>query len=534
MKSFFLSTLLLTLPVAAQDGAAAAPEGADASQASEFGAPVVVNGEQISDLEIKRFLIYGVGQTILETDRLAILIEEELKHRGRVLEGEYAAEMFPDKPVDDLSDAERTQVQARVDEILAQYELDEAYLKWVMDTEVAKFRERYPTLDLDTEIARAYGSPEWYDLQVKRTLEFDECFFKGDPDNWPDITKEAIWAGSPEVDLVQDMKESWDRRVQQAQEAGQPYPRREDEMFFGLLREYVISMLSSLIEQKTAVEGLPPELVLTMEGDGWSAEIRTEDVWERLAPFVVEQDIKIAKRWLAVMKATEDRLESEGYLVPLEDHYEHLAKTQEELESSMFSMEFLAVTGHGFPSTQCFRQYLRPFESYRAKLQDVLVPSENGNLSPILIDYLPIANKVLGISRANVEVMLIGAFDQPTFEWKENGWEWAEKESKRLRAEIDAHLDKLAAQEEAQEAAAANGEEFQADEELLPFDRYWASMLDLHSEFWDPPMPATGKMPAMQGLQNKGRFGNQPRNCRCASCARRVTSRGTRSSRPWR
>ena len=51
---------------------------------------------------------------------------------------------------------------------------------------------------------------------------------------------------------------------------------------WSLLRSFIILiLLSSLIVQKTAVDGLPEELVLSMEGDGWSAEVRTEDVWER-------------------------------------------------------------------------------------------------------------------------------------------------------------------------------------------------------------------------------------------------------------
>ena len=514
MKTLILSTLTLSLA----PGYAPAAQEASA-ESSEFGEPVIVNGQRISDLEIKRYLIYGPGQTILETERLGILIDKELEHRRAQLEKQYSAELFGGKDLAALTpeekqqlEAKKPEVMARVDEQIGQFRLDEKYHDWVREQEFSSFRERYPTLDLSTEVSRAYGASEWYDLQVRRTLEFDECFFKGDPDNWPDLTKEAIWAGSPDIDLVADMKESWDRRVEQAAENGQPYPRREDEMFFGLLREYVIDMLGTLVEQKTAVEGISDEFVLSIQGEGWSSDVRTEEIWKRLESHITSQDIRVAKRWLAVMAATEDQLEKEGHLVSPEEHRAHLDKTREELKQSMFSMEFLAVTGHGFPSTQSFRRFLRSFESYRKKLADILAPQPNGDASPILIDYLPIANNVLGVARADVEIMLVGAFDQANYAWKEGGWEWAKAEADRLRAELDAHLDKLAAQEADRQMAAEKGEAWEPKEEILAFDRYWAQMLDLHSEFWDPPMPESGKAPAMQGLQNKGRFGNQPRN----------------------
>jgi len=513
MKLLSVVPLLFLLPAQPAQGA-----GTDAAavseETSEFGEPVIVNGRRISDRAIKRFLIYGVGNTVLETDRLAILIDQEMKHRARVLEAELAAELFPDKEAGALSDAEREQINTRVTAALAKYELDEGYVDWVREEEIRNFQERYPTLDLPTEVRRGYDSYDLYQLQVRLTLAFDTCFFGGDPLEWPEITKVAVHSGSPEVDLVQDMKESWDRRVKQAENLGNKYVRREDELFFGMLRDFVISMLGTAIITESAVDGLPEEYVLSMQGDGWSAMLETDDLYTRVKDHVSEQDIRIAKQWLAVMAATEDRLESEGYLRSLEEHYEHLQTTRAELEGTMFTMDFLATTGHGFPSSNSFSIHLRAFESYHAMLKDTVLGDEDGSVSPVLIDYLPMANKVLGIARADTDVMLVGAFDQPSFQWKENGWEWAKAEADRLRGLIDAHLDSLEAVSVARRTASENGENYEPEggAEPLPFDEYWAEQLDLHSGFWDPPMPTKGKMPAMEGLQQKGRFGSQPRN----------------------
>ncbi|MFT5051282.1 MAG: hypothetical protein ACI8QZ_002693 [Chlamydiales bacterium] len=513
MKLLSVLPLLLTLPaLAVQDSGTPAAEAPQ--ETSEFGEPVIVNGRRITDRAIKRFLIYGVGNTVLETDRLAILIDQEMKHRARVLEGEYLAEMFPGKDAAALSEAEHGQIATRIEEALAKYQLDEDYVTWVREEEISSFTERYPTLDLPTEVRRGYDSYDLYQLQVRLTLAFDTCFFPGDPDDWPPLTKEAVYSGSTEVDLVQDMKESWDRRVRQAEDLGNKFVRREDELFFGMLRDFVISMLGSAIYSETAVDGLDEEFVLSMDGDGWSVKLETDELYKRVAPHVSEQDMRIAKRWLATMAAAEDRLEKEGYLVSLEEHYAHLEKTAAELENSMFTMDFLAVTGHGFPSTQAFKNHLRAFESYHHLVTATLLAPSGDEVPPVLIEYLPLANKVLGIAAADAEVLLVGAFDQPTFQWKENGWEWAKQESDRLNGLINDHLDKLDAAIEGRRTASENGENYEPEGGVEPiaFEQFWAELLDLHSGFWDPPMPTGGKMPAMEGLQQKGRFGKQPRN----------------------
>ena len=70
MKSTPLATLLLPLLTPVLTGQDAAgpvdvplqPTLPEATGTSRFGEPVVVNGKQISDLEIMRFLLYGKGR----------------------------------------------------------------------------------------------------------------------------------------------------------------------------------------------------------------------------------------------------------------------------------------------------------------------------------------------------------------------------------------------------------------------------------------------------------------------------------------
>ncbi|MDA8592904.1 hypothetical protein N9L90_03200, partial [Planctomycetota bacterium] len=82
--------LLLTLPLLGLVGPAAFSEPAapaafqadDAAQAtSEFGEPVFVNGVRISDMAIKRFLVYGPGRNGLDARKLQILMDHEREIR---------------------------------------------------------------------------------------------------------------------------------------------------------------------------------------------------------------------------------------------------------------------------------------------------------------------------------------------------------------------------------------------------------------------------------------------------------------------
>lgn len=466
---------VVAMPLVAQDAASSQQE-----PTSEFGEPLFVNGERITDLEIKRYLVYGPARNMLESAKLAVLVEQE--RQIRIANGE------------DVS----------------RYEVTEEEFEKARQREIDQFKERYPGLDLATEIGRAYKTVDWYERSLRQTLEFDKMFFPGDPVEWPDITKEAIYAGSPQVDLVEDAAENYQLRLQRAAENGGEMPP-EDDMFMGLLRDYVISALTGFVEIRTAVDGLPPELVMTIEGGGFRKELRTEDLYEQNKAAISEDDVRKAKLFLALCKAAEAKLAAEGFLVSEEEFQAKMGEMLGELESSLFTFDFLALHGHQFPSTQAYQRHMRLVESMRGKLADTITVGEAGKLSPELTDHLRIANAIMGLARADAEVLLVSAYDFPNNRWKENGWEWARERALEIKARVDEHREKLAAHEQAAAKAAAAGVNLD-EEPPMPFDRFWAQLLDLESEFWDPPMPVSGKMPAMVGMKMKGRFGSKTRN----------------------
>lgn len=483
MKVFLLPALLPLAPIF-QEGApaqaGAAPTEAAAAQESEFGAPLIVNGERISDLEIKRFLCYGRGRTALESHKFQALIDQELALRKAAGQD------------------------------ISQYEVSEEEFQRIRQREMGDFEERYPQLNQFTEIERAYESVDLYDLQLRQRLAFDKLFFPGDPMEWPAVTKEAIHAASPEVDLVEDAKRAWDGRKEIADETGEPI-EPEDEMFQGLVREQVMGSLLTMVEMKTAEQDIPEEFVLIVDGDGFHLEVRTEEFYEEIKPTVSAQDIELAKMFLALMAATEDKLRETGNMPDEDEFQEHIDYLREQSAQSMFPFDFLALYGHEFPSIESFVDHYRLLTGYRKLIDEDLAFEEGGKVSEAMMAHLPETNTIVGLSRVDVEILLVSAFDFLNNVWIKDGWAKAEKRANEIKAEIDAHIAAIVADQIERRAAAERGENYEG-EKPMPFDQWWAEELNLKSDFWDPPMPATGKMPPAGGLRDKGRFTNKTRN----------------------
>lgn len=470
------------------------------AQDSEFGEPLTVNGKRISDMAIKRYLVYGPGKLALDARKLQILMDHERKIRV----GEVRDEVLAENP--EISDAE---LEVKVEARMKDFEYDPEVVERRLEKERSSFAERYPTLDYQTELRRAYRSGSWYVDQVRQTTEFDQLFFPGHPDKWPALSVEAIHQGSPEVDLVDDYRTHYERRAQIAADTGQPIEPEQD-MMMSILRDFVMRALWSLADVKTATQGIPEKYAMIIDGDDWRAEVLTEDVYDSMKDSFSQADIEDAKLALALMEAARQKLEASGHLIPQEDFEQTVATMREETQDTMFNMDFLALQGHGFPSSQAYEEHMRLKDSFRNMIKDEIQPDENGNLPQDLLDHMPVANGIMGLAMADVNIVLSSAFDFPNYTWKENGWDSAYERAMKLRSEADDYLVALAKQEEAQRMAVETGGDFEPDPDLLPFDQWWVQFLRSNSEYWDPPLPAVGKSPPAYGLKNFGAFQDRP------------------------
>jgi len=502
--------LLLTLPLLGLAAPAAhaeplvpvtVPQADDAAAAtSEFGEPVFVNGVRISDMAIKRFLVYGPGRNGLDARKLQILMDHEREIRVDEVREVVAA---------DMAGASDEAVAAEVAKRMERFDLDTSFVDRRLAAEKASFQERFPTLDHEVELRRAYGSGDWYRDQVRQTMEFDRLFFPEHPDSWPMLSVEAIQGGSPQVDLIADYAREFERRLAVSEETGEPIVA-EQEMMMSLLRDFVMQALWSLAEVKTATQGIPEELAMVIDGGDWSAEVKTQGVFDEMRVAFSAQDIEDAKLCLALLEAARQKLEAEGALSSDEEFQTMVASIREQMANSMFNMDFLALQGHGFPSAETYEQHLRLVDSFKSGRTAALEIGDNGELGAELQAHLPIANGIMGLAKARAEILMVSAFDFPSFSWKENGWEDAYEQATALRGQVDAYLAALATEADARAAAAEKGENFAPEQELLPFDRWWTDLLRQNSDYWDPPLPATGKQPPAIGLKNFGAFNEEP------------------------
>ncbi|MEC7232771.1 MAG: hypothetical protein VXW31_07530 [Planctomycetota bacterium] len=507
MKKHLLLHTGLLAPLAAAPAALALPTAQSAVEATEavapaqesaFGEPLTVNGVRIPDLEIKRFLVYGPGRNALDARKLQVLMD----HERRLRRTEVA-----ERILDEQGDMEEAALEAAVDEAMKAFDFDEEIITRRLAEEKASFSERYPTLSYETELRRAYRSGNWYRDQVRQTTEFDQLFFPDPPDGWPALSIEAINAGSPQVDLIADYQREYERRLQVSVETGEPIVP-EQEMMMQILRDFVMGALWSLADVKTGVHGIPAELAMVIDGDDWHAEIRTEDVYSEMAEYFSVQEIEDAKLALALMEAGRQGLEKMDALLDIEAFRANIADQREQMKTSMFNFDFMALQGHGFPSSEAYEQHMYLVESYKKHKASALELTEEGGLSSELAGHMTVANGIMGLAKCHADTLLVSAFDWLNYEWRENGWEDAYERALASREQIDAHLAKLAAEGEAIEAARLKGVAYEG-EPVVPFDEWWASFLRQKSEFWDPPLPATGKMPPEYGLKNFGAFRDQ-------------------------
>ncbi len=478
----------------------AAPQGASSQATStEFGPPLVVDGVPITELDIKRLLIYGKGRPSLEWRRVNALIDDEVARR--VAQGANPA----------------------------RYEVSEAAFRRAHDHKANDFKERFPTLDLDVEIARSYASVPWYERELRMELRFDLVFVPDDPDEWPEVTFESLRAEAGDI-LIDDFRQSYERRanfwanelaeweakVAAGEDAGpEPQITPEDSMYRGILRQIVRDALFETVDTQTALDGLPPHLIATMDFDHdgkpeqtWT----TEELWQDVKSVISERDVHDAKLFLAKIAASRNRMQREGFLLAPEEVDAALDEAAKSFQSSPFNLQGVVVGSHQFPSLESYAPYFGLLESWKRKVEPRLLSPAEGGLAPELREHLERANRIMGLGQVSAEVLLVSAFDFPNNRWIENGWEKARERAEWLKSEYQANERRFNEQRQKRTEAAARGEELPAEENALPPSDFWSLMLDDHSDYWDPPPPATGRPGSSVGFKMKGRFGERYRN----------------------
>jgi len=457
--SILASFALTLIPAPACSAAEAAPrvgqdpsEGAaqgGASQAQEspqespwYGELPTVNGEPIPVVELERSLAFGVGKNQVNEALFGRIVQIELQMRKEA--------------GDDLS----------------KYDVTEEEIEQRFQREIDDFKLKYPTLDPETEIARAFLSVDLYKEQLASAMQFDKLFFDENPANWPEVSIQLITMEYGDS-WVQDARDSYERRKAAMVEHGLDYIPADDPMFVDALRSVILEGLRDFYIIETDPSVLPPGVLMTVEG----LEVPVDEVFLRIRPYLTEENIAEAKRWQVVTMLLEDYLRSfelspeQGggpALIEQAQFREDFPQEGRSWFKEILQYDMMALQVMGFPSVEDFAKYKRLEKSFGRTVK--LETDDDQILRASLAD----TNRITGAAKVDCEVILISAFDFEKNEWKDGGWEWAEQRAQEVKQALDEGAD-------------------------------WNDTLEHESEFWDPPIPDVGHTPQF-GRTFKGKF----------------------------
>jgi hypothetical protein len=440
IRTFFAASLVLS-------GLAAfvAP-----TSAQDLGGPLKVNGKEIPLSVIKREMVYAAGASAIEGKKLDLIIQEEVERR--VAAGEDRAKF-------EFSAAEKEALIAQA---------------------LQQIRDQYPTLDPLSVLDRNGMSTRMLEGQVAQTLRFDKVFLPDDPRQWPTTTTDAITESAGD-DFIVKLREAQDEKDRKAKEAAAgatpdsaPAPAPDlkgEQMFKMIMRKMVMQSLFDKSVIKFASNGLPDDVVLQVN----SKDVKTDEIFDLVASNLTDERVRQTRLWLAKIEACKQELQRQKMWLSDEEFQTVFQEHKAPYDQSPFKLEVIATGFKRFPSMDAYMTYFRVLESYKRMIQPE-INDEN------LTKHLTRANKLLGLARCNVQMILCSAMDMSTGKWRADGWEYAKNralEASKLLAE-------------------KNGEN-------------WDEVLEAYSEFWDPPVPV-GQPNMNNNLRNKGRIGLVNRN----------------------
>ena len=400
---------------------------------------LVVNGEVIPAEAVRRELVYRIGARELEARKLEIFLRKEIEKRG-----------------------------LKAEDLIKTSDVDS-----VINTGRARMKEEYGG-ELTEEEILANSNIDlkgWRD-QTRLLLLFNKLFIPENPDEWPEVTRKALEQSIPEEQremFMQKMREGYQARQAEGtvKDAGDP----QRMMFNMMLRGPIQASLEMDADVKTAQDGLPPEVAMSVYG----IEIKTDDVFNALNAEIAPTEWERTRLWLAKTTAVRQALEKANAYMSDEEFETVWKELEAKYEESFIPLEQLVISFKHFPSMSAYRTYYREVESYRNLIKDELTDEA-------LTEHLDRANRLMGLEQVDAEVILLSAYDFRLSKWKENGWE----DAKQRAIEVSREL-------------AAGGD--------------WDAIMLANSDYWDPPTPASQRGQAPQGNRNNhGKFGLKNRN----------------------
>ncbi len=357
--------------------------------------PVKVNGVTLDPKVVMREAVYLTGGKLVEGKVADFFIVEEVKKQ--LESGQRRPEDF------EVSD----------DEVMRE-----------LEPKMAEFGVTNPGVDFWEVVRTQYGlSRETFLQQRRQAIVFDRVFFPGAAKNWPQITKEAIMAktnsGQGELFLKQ-----LEETAGQVDEKGNPRPMPE--FWMQMMRQFVQQGLRNWSDIKYGSHGLPPEVVLSVNGMEWP----TEDAFEFVRKGLYVQDIERAMQEVVVREALRQELAKNDSYVSDEEFARRYEEYRQPYDTTPFTVEIISTKFKGYPCLEAFRARWRLMTSYQDLIKDE-INDEN------LQAYADKRAAFFGDGNVNVDVIQFLARDLQTMAWQPDGMEKAKARCEAVFAQLE-------------------------------------------------------------------------------------------------
>ncbi len=292
-----------------------------------------VNGCELTPQHVRREAIFLVGTKVVEAQISDFFIDE---WKQRVIEEGRDAKEF---------------------------EISEEQLTNEIKDGVREFQVSNPGVEFWEAVRSLTGlTKEGYLQQRRQTLVFDKVFFPGPATQWPNITKEAIMASA----AGDAGKQFWENIEKSAIDPESGKARELPPFWMQLCRGWVQKQLKKWSEILYPSDGLPADVVLSVNGREW----KTDDAFELVRPAVVLQDIERAMAEVSIREALRQELVKQGAYLSDEDFRKEFAEYRKEFDETPFTTEVIATAFKGYPGLEAYRarwRLMRSFERMIAK-----------------------------------------------------------------------------------------------------------------------------------------------------------------------
>lgn len=357
--------------------------------------PIKVNGVALDPRIVKREAVYLTGGKLVEAKVADFFILEEVRKQ--------------------LETGQRTEKDFEVsdEQVLAE-----------LEPKMNQFAVEHPGVDFWEVVRTQYGlSRETFLQQRRQAIVFDRVFFPGTVKTWPQITKEAILAKTNNSS-GQDFLKQLEQTADQVDEKGNPKPLPE--FWMQMMRQFVQQGLRNWSEIKYASHGLPPEVVLSVNGLEWP----TEDAYEFVRKGLFVQDVDRAMQEVVAREALRQELVKKDVWVTDEEFQRRYEEYRQPYDTTPFTVEVIAVKFKGYPCLEAFRARWRLMTSFADLVKDELTDE-------VLQAYADKRAGFFGDGSVNLEVIAFQARDIQTMAWQPDGMQKAKERCEAVFAQLE-------------------------------------------------------------------------------------------------